>query len=120
MVQFEKMIELNMLYDFYGQLLTEKQRKIFTLYHEDNLSLAEIAEEVKISRQGVHDALKKSEKALYKYENKLKLIKKFSQTQKAVLDIDNSINEIISENMQNDKLTKRLKKIKNIIDNLND
>lgn len=117
-MQFEKIIEISMLYDFYGQLLTEKQKEIFALYHEDNFSLAEIAREVGISRQGVHDALKKAEKALQEYEEKLKLIKKFSYTQKAVEDIDNAIDALIDENKSNENLRMKLNKIKTIIDEL--
>ena len=49
----------SLLYDFYGALLTKRQREVMELYHEENLSLAEIADEFGISRQGVHDALQK-------------------------------------------------------------
>ena len=54
----------SLLYDFYGALLTEKQRSVMALYHEENLSLSEIADEYGISRQAVHDTLKKAEQAL--------------------------------------------------------
>lgn len=119
-MQFEKIIEISMLYDFYGQLLTGKQREIVAFYHEDNFSLAEIAKEVGISRQGVHDALKKSEKALQDYEDKLGLIQKFSQTEMAISEIDKAILELITENKSNDNLRMKLHNIKNIIDNLNE
>jgi len=74
---FEKFIEIAMLYDFYGKLLSLKQQKIIELYYLEDLSLSEIGENLEISRQGVHDTLKRSEKALYAYEEKLKLIDKF-------------------------------------------
>lgn len=117
---FDKVIEISLLYDFYGQLLTAKQRELLKLYHEDNYSLSEIAEEYGISRQGVHDAVKKAEKALYEYENKLGLIGKFSDTEKAVTDIDKEINVLLEENKQNQQLTERLNYIKTIIDKIND
>ena len=68
-----------MLYDFYSQLLTEKQREVIRLYHCENFSLSEIGQEFKISRQCVHDALKTAEKALLRYEEKLNLVKKYTE-----------------------------------------
>lgn len=65
---------MSILYDYYGKLLTEKQNRIFRLYHDDNLSLSEIGQELGVSKQGVHDALKKAEAALSEFENKLGLI----------------------------------------------
>jgi len=73
----DKVTEINLLYDFYSKLLTEKQREVLRLYHCENYSLAEIASEQNISRQGVFDALKNAEKALFNYEEKLDLVKKF-------------------------------------------
>ena len=58
----------SLLYDFYGALLTKRQREVMELYNDENLSLAEIASEFGISRQGVYDALKKGAKALEDYE----------------------------------------------------
>jgi len=117
---FEKMIEISMLYDFYGQLLTAKQRELLKLYYEDNYSLSEIAEEYGISRQGVHDAVKKAEKALHEYESKLGLISKFAATEEAVAAIDSEIDRLIQENRQNGRLTERLEHIKSIIDKINE
>ena len=71
----------SLLYDFYGSLLTEKQRRIARLYHEEDLSLQEIAEELSISRQGVYDALKKAEQAMADYEEKLGSLKEFLKIQ---------------------------------------
>lgn len=68
-------IELqSMLFDFYGSLLNDSQNEVMALYHEDNLSLSEIAEELGQSRQAVHYTLKKAEKALNGYEDKLGLV----------------------------------------------
>jgi len=76
---FDKVTEVNLLFDLYSQLLTEKQREVLRLYHCENYSLSEIADSRSISRQGVHDALKKAEKALFDYESKLNLLKKYSE-----------------------------------------
>ena len=66
--------KLSLEYDFYGALLTKRQSEVMQLYHEENLSLSEIAEEFGISRQGVHDALKNAQEALTTYEEKLGLV----------------------------------------------
>jgi uncharacterized protein len=117
---FEKMIEISMLYDFYGQLLTAKQQEILKLYHEDNYSLSEIAEEYGISRQGVHDAVKKADKALHEYESKLGLVSKFIEVEEAIAAIDSEIDQLMLENRQNNQLTKSLELIKSIIDQINE
>ena len=72
----------SLLYDFYGALLSDPQRDIMELYHEDNLSLSEIADETGTSRQAVHYTLKKAEKALEEFETKLGLIAGYEKDQK--------------------------------------
>jgi len=114
----------SLLYDFYGALLTEKQRQVMALYHEENLSLSEIANEFGISRQAVHDTLKKAEQALEDYENKLKLIDKFMKTENAVMRVKEELSLIeeeiaLSEPKRADKETvRRLENIKAIIEGL--
>ena len=71
----DKNVEIALLLDFYGNMLTYRQREIMNLYYEDNLSLSEIAEELSISKQGVSDSIKRSEKVLYDTESKLQLMK---------------------------------------------
>ena len=73
----EKIVEQGILYDFYGELLTEHQRKIYedAVYHD--LSLSEIAEMQGISRQGVHDLIRRCDRILEDYEEKLHLVKRF-------------------------------------------
>ena len=68
---------MSMLYDYYGELLTEKQKELFDLYYNEDLSLAEIAEHAGISRQGVRDAIVRSETILRDTEDKLGLVKKY-------------------------------------------
>ena len=69
-----------MLFDFYGELLTEKQREYFDLYHNEDFSLSEISEKVKISRQGVHDIISRAEKTLFDFENKTGMVQKWLET----------------------------------------
>lgn len=66
--------EISMLYDFYGPLLSEKQQKFVELYHDENCSLTEIAEVLGVSKQAVSEGLKRAEKSLTNYENKLGLV----------------------------------------------
>ncbi len=75
----EKIIERNMLYDFYGELLTEHQKQIYEDSAYGDLSLSEIADAYDISRQGVHDLLKRCDRQLLEYEEKLHLIERFNK-----------------------------------------
>ena len=70
-----KNLDMCRLLDLYGGLLTEKQFDIMDLYYNDDLSLGEIADHYDISRQGVHDAIKRGDEALMEYEEKLGLLK---------------------------------------------
>lgn len=72
----EKTQRINLLYDFYQELLTDKQKEIIEYYYIENYSLTEISEILNISRNAVFDSLKKSEKILEKYEEKLHLLEK--------------------------------------------
>ena len=83
----EKIVEQGMLYDFYGELLTPHQRRIYEDVVFNDMSLSEIAEEQGISRQGVHDLVKRCNKILAGYEEKLKLVQKFNQTKQMVGEI---------------------------------
>ena len=83
----EKIVEQGMLYDFYGELLTPHQRRIYEDVVFNDMSLSEIASEQGISRQGVHDLVRRCDKTLAEYEEKLKLVEKFHQTKKMVEEI---------------------------------
>ncbi|MCR4400010.1 MAG: YlxM family DNA-binding protein [Syntrophomonadaceae bacterium] len=73
----EKVERMSWLMDFYGPLLTERQQRILQLHYDHDWSLAEIAAELGVSRQAVHDVLRRSEKALEAYEERLGLLEKF-------------------------------------------
>ncbi|MGN0141385.1 MAG: YlxM family DNA-binding protein [Roseburia sp.] len=83
----EEKIEQAYLYDFYGELLNEHQRKIYEDFVFNDLSLGEIADEEGISRQGVHDMVKRCTKTLEGYEEKLRLIEKFKTAKQLVAEI---------------------------------
>ncbi|MEA5004556.1 MAG: sigma factor-like helix-turn-helix DNA-binding protein [Christensenella sp.] len=71
----EKDLKLSLYYDFYGEFLTQKQASVFSLYYNDDYSLAEIAQECGISRQGVLDTIKRAQVKLEGMEQKLGLVK---------------------------------------------
>ena len=73
----EKIVKQGLLYDFYGALLNDHQRSIYESVVYDNMSLSEIASEHGISRQGVHDLIKRCDKSLEEFENKLHLVERF-------------------------------------------
>lgn len=83
----EKILEQGLLYDFYGELLTEHQRKIYEDAVFGDLSLGEIAQEAGISRQGVHDLIKRCDRALQEYEAKLHLLERFQETKRIAQEI---------------------------------
>jgi predicted DNA-binding protein YlxM (UPF0122 family) len=76
---FEKNLNIAFLLDFYGEVLSDRKREVLDAYYNDDLSLAEIATDLGISRQGVRDLIKKAETELFFYEEKLGLAKKFRE-----------------------------------------
>ena len=80
---FEKNLNVGYLLDFYGELLPERKRSVLDMYYNEDYSLAEIADEIGISRQGVRNMIKKSEAELFFYEEKLGLAKKLLRVEAA-------------------------------------
>ena len=78
-VEMEKIVEQGLLYDFYGELLTEHQKRVYEDVVLNDLSLSEIAQNAGISRQGVHDLIKRCDKTLEEYENRLHLMARFEK-----------------------------------------
>lgn len=89
----EKIVQQGLLYDFYGELLTEHQRRVYEDVVIHDFSLSEIAQEQGISRQGVHDLIKRCDRLLAGYEQKLKLVEKFRQTKKMAAEIQGLLDE---------------------------
>ena len=84
-----------MLYDFYGDLLTDRQKEFYDLYYNEDLSLSEIAENYGISRQGVRDVIVRAEAAMDEIEEKTHLIRRFHQSQKELLAIDEAADRLL-------------------------
>ncbi|MBU5426507.1 DNA-binding protein [Tissierella pigra] len=91
----EKLVEIGILFDFYGKLLSEKQYLVIELYYIHDLSLGEIGDELNVTRQGVFDLLKRAEQKLYQYEESLKLVEKFYSSHKEIKNIVQIAEDII-------------------------
>ena len=92
-IEMEKIVEQGLLYDFYGELLTEHQRRIYEDVVFNDLSPSEIAREQGISRQGVHDLIRRCDKILDEYESKLHLVAKFMK----IRDMAQEMQELAGE-----------------------
>ena len=84
---FMDALQMTLLFDYYGDLLTDRQRMCFDLRHNQDLSLAEIAEELNVSRQGVHDNLSRAEALLLNMEEKTGCVRRDLQCRKAAREI---------------------------------
>ena len=80
-------LEMTLLFDYYGELLTQRQQMCFDLYHNQDLSLSEIAQELQVSRQGVYDNLNRAETLLRNMEEKTGGVRRLLQTRRAVEEI---------------------------------
>ena len=80
-------LEMTLLFDYYGELLTERQRMCFDLYHNQDLSLAEIAQELQVSRQGVYDNLSRAEATLRNMEEKTGCVRRNLQNRRSLRTI---------------------------------
>ncbi len=112
----EKIYEISLLLDFYGQLLSKKQYEMLDLHFNNDYSLAEIAEHFNISRQGIFDNIKRGKASLLNMEEKLGLVNRFTDQKKKAEKILGYIKNINKENMNIDDI-EYLKKIEDgIID----
>ena len=108
---FEKDLRISYLLDFYGDVLTERKKEVLDMYYNEDLSLAEIAEQIGISRQGVRDLIKKAEDELLFLEEKLGLAKKMRALR---IHADNMMNIANTEEIPS-SLRNEIKEISNII-----
>lgn len=95
-----KNLEIAVLLDFYGEMLTEKQRSFLEYYYNDDLSLSEIAENEGITRQGVRDAIKRAETQLFDMENRLGIAGRFDELRAGLNEIIEYSNQISEYNMR--------------------
>lgn len=113
----EKNIEVSLLFDFYGELLKPSGRQAIDLYYNDDLSLAEIADQTKITRQGVRDSIKRCEQQLFDFEKKLGLYKRFCELEKGLEEISATAQQIF-DNSHDNNIKALAEKIKNTADAL--
>ena len=105
----KKIVEQGLLYDFYGELLTEHQKEIYEAAVYNDMSLTEIAEENGISKQGVHDLIKRCTNTLQGYEDRLHMIRRFEAIKAEALALDSIAED--TENALSDELRERLRSI---------
>ena len=98
----EKLAKMALLADFYGPLLTEKQRNVWDLHYQQDLSLAEIAEVEHISRQAIHDLIRRTQRILAEYEEKLGLVQRFWAEREKLMEV-----ETLSQGLNEQDFTSR-------------
>ena len=104
----DEILKQSLLYDFYGELLTEHQKEIYEQVVIEDLSLSEIARDAGISRQGVHDLIKRCNKILEEYEAKLHLVEKFLSIKEKVHQLNDLLEESKTDESQ---LIQKIRKI---------
>ncbi len=92
---------MTLLFDYYGELLSDKQKTCFDLYYNQDYSLAEIAEEIGISRQGVHDSITRAESALREMEEKAGFIAREQRLQELLSEISLAASELLDSEDDN-------------------
>lgn len=103
-----KNLEISLLLDFYGDVLTEKQRDVMEQYYNDDLSLAEIADNFGITRQGVRDSIKRGEGIILELEEKVGFAKRYRAVQQGIAQLESLAREIQFENANGYTPSKRI------------
>ena len=121
----EDFAKTSMLFDIYGGLLTDKKKRVREMYHEDDMSLSEIAEELEVSRAAVHDSLRSAERLLCSYEDKLGILADYLLKEKLADELRTYISEArdllakdMVERKSKDELDRCLAKAAELIDEL--
>ena len=110
-----------LLYDFYGDVLTERQKEFYDLYYNEDLSLSEIAENYGISRQGVRDVIVRAEATLTELEDKTGIIRRFHVMQDQLKEVQSAVDTIAALNaqqFQNDQLEVLTDQISKVLDKM--
>jgi len=115
MADMQERVELNFLLDFYGPLLTEHRRELMGLYCEEDLSLAEIADQMEITRQGVSDAVNKARRQLGDYEAKLGLVERYLKQSEQAQECLMALNEIRVTDENRNAMERARQALENII-----
>ena len=108
-MQMERFVVQSLLYDFYGELLTEHQRRVYEEVVFNDFSASEVAKDAGISRQGVHDMIKRCGRILEDYESKLHLVEKFLHIRENVRQI-----QVLTSEKDEGSLGQRMKQIQEI------
>ncbi|MBF1185650.1 MAG: YlxM family DNA-binding protein [[Eubacterium] sulci] len=121
----EDFAKTSMLFDIYGGLLTDKKKRVMEMYHEDDMSLSEIAEELEVSRAAVHDSLRSAERLLRSYEDKLGILDDYLRKEKLADELRTHISEArellamdMAERNSKNELDRYLAKAAELIDEL--
>ncbi len=112
---------MTMLFDFYGDLLTDRQKEFYDLYYNDDLSLAEIAENYDITRQGVRDIIVRAERTLEEVEEQTGLIRRFPQIRDAagrLREISGAIDELNRSSLRNETLDELCRQMEEAVSEL--
>ena len=115
MSDMEQRVELNYLMDFYGPLLTEHRREVMRLYCDEDLSLAEIADQMEITRQGVSDAVNKARRQLNDFESKLGLVARYIALEELAQACLDALDEISVSNADQGAMARARQALENII-----
>lgn len=109
----ERNIELGMLLTWYGAFLTPRQQTLLALHVDEDLSLSEIAESEGISRQGVHDALRRAETQLVEMENRLGLVRRMKAVQEGIAALSDSVSQAHLPEEEKQSLLRQIEKLQN-------
>jgi predicted DNA-binding protein YlxM (UPF0122 family) len=116
-LDLERILYNALLYDYYGALLTEKQRLIFEMYNHEDMSLTEISEVAGVSPQGISDMLKRTEKLLLNYEEKTGLIALRERDKQSLKDIKDKLNALTKNDIKNENIKDLIYIIDSVIEN---
>ncbi|MEG0305859.1 MAG: sigma factor-like helix-turn-helix DNA-binding protein [Oscillospiraceae bacterium] len=105
-----KNLDISFLLDFYGDVLTDKQREVMQQYYNDDLSLSEIAENFSITRQGVRDSIKRGEGTILELEQKIGFAKRYRAVQEGIAELEHLTREINFINGNNYNMSEEIKK----------
>ncbi|WP_109709802.1 YlxM family DNA-binding protein [Faecalicatena contorta] len=114
-INVNKILEQALLFDFYGELLTEHQKEIYEQFVLEDLSLSEIAQGEGISRQGVHDLVRRCQKILEGYEDKLHLVDKFLSVKEKVREINEALDSYEKQGTDIGRIVEEIRRISDTI-----
>ncbi|MPL60381.1 hypothetical protein SDC9_05942 [bioreactor metagenome] len=112
----DKVLRISLLFDFYGALLTDKQRQCMEMHYLSDFSLSEIANEFAVSRQAIHDILRRAEQTLEGYEVKLHLVERHQREQQNIIEVYELLEKLPSNVMQVSEVNQAMVKLSSLLD----